>query len=64
MPVSDPKLQTTYAIMENPFPWRSALWDERDEEIRRFARLATWNDLDLTEEEFQLYSNGVKPKGE
>jgi len=49
--------------MKNPFPWRSPLWQERDEEIRRFTRLATWEELDLTEPELQLYSNGVKPKG-
>jgi len=59
MPVSDPKLQATYAILENPFPWRSALWRERNEEIQRFARLATWAELDLTESQHQLYSNGV-----
>jgi len=49
--------------MKNPFPWRSPLWQERDEEIRRFAQLATIEDLDLTEPELQLYSNGVTPKG-
>ena len=59
MPVSDPKLQATYAVMQNPFPWRSSLWKERDEEIKRFARLATWTEIDLTQAEFQLYSNGV-----
>ena len=65
MPVSDPKLQAAYAQMKNPFPWRSALWTERDEEIRRFTRLATIEELDLTEEGYQLYSNGViTPKKE
>ena len=63
MPVSDPKLQACYAIFKNHFPWRSALWRERNEEIQRFARLATWAELDLTESQHQLYSNGVKPKG-
>ena len=64
MPVSSPKLQAAYAQFENPFPWRSPLWTERDEEIHRFARLATIEELDLTPAEYQLYSNGVKPKGE
>ena len=62
--LSDPKLQATYAIMKNPFPWRSAHWAERDQEIRRFAQLATWSELAVTKEEYQLYANGVKPKGE
>ena len=62
--LSNPKLQATYAIFTNPFPWRSARWEERDQEIRRFARLATLAELAVTKEEYQLYSNGVKPKGE
>ncbi len=60
--LSDPKLQATFAIMKNPWPWRSALWEERDREIRQFARLATWAELSLTSDEFQLYSNGVRPQ--
>ncbi len=63
MPVSDPKLQATYALMQNPFPWRSALWEERDLEIKRFAKLATWSELAVTKEEYQLFATGVKPKG-
>ena len=60
MPVSDPKLQATYALLPNPFPFRSQLWRERDQEIRHFAQLATWSELAVTKEEYQLYSNGVK----
>ncbi len=60
--ISDPKLQATYAVMKNPFPWPSQIWKERDQEIKRFAQIATWSELAVTKEEYQLYSNGVKPK--
>ena len=64
MPVSDPKLQATYAQLDpNPFPWRSPQWMQRDIEIEEFAKLITVEELSLTEEEWRSFSNGVSQKG-
>lgn len=63
--VSDPKLQAAYHIFNvAQFPWQSPEWYEAKAEAEAWARLATVEELGLSSEDWQLFSNGTKPRKE